>query len=112
MPPRSSWHLLPCRCRGGCVEHTVRITEHRARLLDLVGQGRDNPAIGAELGIARRTVDKELEQLREATGCHSKRELARWWFERRRIYEAGHRADASPANGAARMAQRSLSASA
>ncbi len=110
MPPRSTWHLIPCRCRGGCVEHTVRITEHRARLLDLVSEGHDNPAIGAELGIARRTVDKELEQLREATGCHSKRELARWWFERRRIYEAGHRAVASPHTASPHLARPSVSA--
>lgn len=112
MPARPTWHLLPCRCRGGCAEHTVRITQHRARLLDLVGQGRDNPTIGAELGIARRTVDKELEQLRQATGCHSKRELAHWWFERRRIYEA---ADRRPGGGRPATQTRltpSLSASA
>jgi DNA-binding CsgD family transcriptional regulator len=110
MPARPNWHLIPCRCRGGCVEHTVRITEHRARLLDLVSQGHDNPAIGAELGIARRTVDKELEQLREATGCHSKRELAHWWFERRRIYEAGRRASAASHAGRPRLAHSSISA--
>ncbi len=74
--------------RAATLSFVVRITPHRARLLTLIGESRTNREIAVALGVSPHTVKREVEVLRELTGCRSKRELARWWSEYRSRYGA------------------------
>jgi hypothetical protein len=49
-------------------------------VLVLIADYHTNEAIASRLGITRATVKREVEELRQLTGCRSKRELARWWL--------------------------------
>jgi DNA-binding NarL/FixJ family response regulator len=95
---RSEWRLLPCGCDCADPAHQVRITPRRARLLSLIAGGYSNGEIGEALGITTLTAKREVEDLRVASGCRSKRELARWWANHRAEYErsASDRHDALP----------------
>ncbi len=82
MPPASD-------SRAAELSFVARITPHRARLLTMIGESRTNREIAAALGVSPHTVKREIEVLRELTGCRSKRELARWWTEMRPRYDVG-----------------------
>jgi DNA-binding NarL/FixJ family response regulator len=69
----------PCICDDPA--RLARITPHRARLLSLIADYQTNEAIARALVIAPATAKREIEDLRDLVGCHSKRELARWWVQ-------------------------------
>jgi DNA-binding CsgD family transcriptional regulator len=82
--------LLGQRCLCASPVGLARITPHRATLLALIALYYTNDAIAAELGIARATVKREVEDLRDLTGCWSKGQLAHWWTEHRRLWDELH----------------------
>jgi len=82
--------LLGHRCICASPARLARITPHRATLLALIASYCTNSAIAAELGIARATVKREVEDLRDLTGCRSKGQLAHWWAEHCHLWEKLH----------------------
>lgn len=52
------------------------LTQRQREVLRLVGQGKTNDEIGAELGIATSTAKQHVMALRHKTGITSKRRLA------------------------------------
>ena len=83
IPRAACWwdRLLGHRCICTSPACLARITPHRATLLALIALYHTNNTIAAELGIARATVKREVEDLRDLTGCRSKGQLAHWWAE-------------------------------
>jgi DNA-binding CsgD family transcriptional regulator/pimeloyl-ACP methyl ester carboxylesterase len=54
------------------------LTAREREVAELVAQGLTNAAIGARLGIGRRTVESHLERVRSRLGLVSRTDLAAW----------------------------------
>ncbi len=82
---RGWWDAAAGRSRCLCTSAVdlARITDLRAQVLDCVAAYQTNAAIAAEVGVALKTVQRTVEDLRVLIGCRSKGELAYWWADHR-----------------------------
>jgi DNA-binding CsgD family transcriptional regulator len=55
----------------------AKLSARERELVTLVGQGRTNAEIAAELYISIRTVSSHLDRIRDKTGCRRRADLTR-----------------------------------
>jgi len=55
------------------------ITARRAEVLRELADGATEAEVASRLGLSERGAHRHVERLRAELGCHSGRELGRWW---------------------------------